>query len=174
MPKLAKTIDIKRTGNRVALTIDGEEFRWYLADEPLTTTTEARNLGTVNLTLIAERVTIDDDLGAPVGPASSDIDCRNHQPRQHRDGKPPWCNECGLTESGEEPQSHVTITVDGEDTVIRAGRRGAAFVLGTVGLNAALYDLQRVQPDGSSATVRGDIVLADGDEFVTARISAGT
>lgn len=105
MPKLAKTIDIKRTGNRVALTIDGEEFGWYLADEPITTTTEARNLGTVNLTLIAEHITIDDDLGTPVGVRTSDINCSNHQPRQHRDGKEPWCNHCGLTEDGREPHS---------------------------------------------------------------------
>ena len=25
--------------------------------------------------------------------------CSNHVPVQHRDGKPAWCNECGLTES---------------------------------------------------------------------------
>lgn len=25
--------------------------------------------------------------------------CKDHNPRQHRDGKVPWCNECGLTEN---------------------------------------------------------------------------
>ena len=105
MPKLAKTIDIKRIGNHVTLTIDGEEFAWYLADEPITTTTEARDLGTVNLTLIAEHITIDDDLGAQVGHRTSGIDCSNHQARQHRDGKEPWCNHCGLTADGREPRS---------------------------------------------------------------------
>lgn len=28
-----------------------------------------------------------------------------HQPVQHRDGKPPWCNTCGLTAEGKEPRS---------------------------------------------------------------------
>lgn len=30
-------------------------------------------------------------------------DEHEHKPVQHRDGKPPWCNECGLTADGEEP-----------------------------------------------------------------------
>jgi len=29
----------------------------------------------------------------------------NHNPIQHRDGKPPWCRECGLTESFQFPTS---------------------------------------------------------------------
>jgi hypothetical protein len=105
MPKLAKTIVVKRTGDRVNLTIDGEEFGYYLAREPITTTTDLNEFGTVNLTLVAERVTIEDDTGSPVGAHSSDIDCSNHQARQHRDGKEPWCNHCGLTEGGREPAS---------------------------------------------------------------------
>lgn len=96
---------MKRRGKTVTLTIDGEEFAWYLAAESITTTIEPEGVGTVNLTLLAEHVTIDDDTGTPVGPAASDIDCRNHQPRQHRDGKPPWCNECGLTADGQQPRS---------------------------------------------------------------------
>lgn len=31
------------------------------------------------------------------------IDCNDHKPRQHRDAKPPWCDRCGLTASGELP-----------------------------------------------------------------------
>lgn len=30
--------------------------------------------------------------------------CADHQPVQHRDGKPPWCRVCGLTESGQIPE----------------------------------------------------------------------
>ena len=108
MPKLANTIEVKRRGSNVTLTIDGQEFGWYLADQPITTTTDPHDLGTVNLTLLADHVIIDDDFGTPVGPASSDIDCRKHQPRQHRDGKPPWCNTCGLTSEGFEPRSRLT------------------------------------------------------------------
>ena len=31
------------------------------------------------------------------------IDCQDHRPVQHRDGKPPWCKTCGLTAYGVEP-----------------------------------------------------------------------
>lgn len=60
MPKLAKTIDIKRKGRKFTLSIDGEEFAYHLADEPVTTVIEANGIGTVNITLIAEHVTTDD------------------------------------------------------------------------------------------------------------------
>ena len=29
----------------------------------------------------------------------------DHLPVQHRDGRPPWCNACGLTAGGQEPES---------------------------------------------------------------------
>lgn len=32
------------------------------------------------------------------------IKCENHKPVQHRDGKPPWCKKCGLTEGGNKPE----------------------------------------------------------------------
>lgn len=105
MPKLAKSIEVKCVGDRVSLTIDGEEFGYYLARDPITTTTELNEFGTVSLTLVAERVTVEDDTGHPVGARTSDIDCSDHQPQQHRDGKPPWCNHCGLTSDGREPVS---------------------------------------------------------------------
>lgn len=31
--------------------------------------------------------------------------CPDHKPVQHRDGKPPWCNKCGLTAHGKVPVS---------------------------------------------------------------------
>lgn len=34
--------------------------------------------------------------------------CANHRPTQHRDGKPPWCNACGLTAGGGDPVSSLT------------------------------------------------------------------
>lgn len=33
--------------------------------------------------------------------------CTDHKPVQHRDGKPPWCKECGLTAAGVEPKSRL-------------------------------------------------------------------
>lgn len=38
---------------------------------------------------------------------SMPIACENHQPVQHRDGKPPWCRACGLTRTGQEPVSRL-------------------------------------------------------------------
>lgn len=40
--------------------------------------------------------------------------CHNHQPKQHRDGKPPWCANCGLTATYEEPTSRLTREDIGE------------------------------------------------------------
>lgn len=62
MPKLAKTIEIVRKGRKFTLSIDGEEFGYHLADEPVTTVIESNGIGTVNLTLIAEHVTTDDNI----------------------------------------------------------------------------------------------------------------
>lgn len=61
MPKLAKTIEIVRQGQVASLFIDGEEFGYYIAREPIVTTTDADSFSTVNLTLVAERITVDDD-----------------------------------------------------------------------------------------------------------------
>lgn len=36
--------------------------------------------------------------------------CLSHRPNQHRDAKPPWCNECGLTASYEEPMGRLDTT----------------------------------------------------------------
>lgn len=36
--------------------------------------------------------------------------CSNHNPIQHRDGKPPWCRICGLTADGQVPKSRINIS----------------------------------------------------------------
>lgn len=40
--------------------------------------------------------------------------CINHNPIQHRDGKPPWCRECGLTAAGDNPASRIYEKRDSE------------------------------------------------------------
>lgn len=35
--------------------------------------------------------------------ALKEFECSDHKPVQHRDSKPPWCNTCGLTDSGHKP-----------------------------------------------------------------------
>ena len=32
------------------------------------------------------------------------IQCSDHQPRQHRDTRPPWCKNCGLTKDFKKPK----------------------------------------------------------------------
>jgi hypothetical protein len=71
---------------------------------------------------------------------------------------------------------HVTISVDGEDVALCGERASTQDILTASGLESTRYDLQRVLPDGSSATLvpATVVALADGDEFVTARISTTT
>lgn len=38
--------------------------------------------------------------------------CSDHNPVQHRDGKPPWCKICGLTENFKKPVSKFLKSVD--------------------------------------------------------------
>lgn len=45
-------------------------------------------------------------LTAPTGwTTTTNPTAHEHRPVQHRDGKPPWCPECGLTAEGTEPVS---------------------------------------------------------------------
>lgn len=57
--------------------------------------------------------------------------CRQHHPRQHRDGKPPWCASCGLTKDYKIPKSRfgdaakpIQLTIGSEIEVL-----GERFVL---------------------------------------------
>ena len=34
----------------------------------------------------------------------NDERCSDHNPRQHRDGRPPWCRNCGLTKDFKKPK----------------------------------------------------------------------
>lgn len=38
-----------------------------------------------------------------MGKHVKEVDCADHRPVQHRDGKLPWCRACGLTKTGETP-----------------------------------------------------------------------
>lgn len=130
MPKLAKTIEIVRRGrSEFSLTIDGEEFGYFLARAPITTTTAPDEACTVNITLVAERVTVIDDVASHHQHGSTDLspedarrlldknrdgtpaDHEGHEAVQHRDRREPWCNRCGLTSDGREPATRgATVT----------------------------------------------------------------
>jgi|SRR5690625_768744 len=42
--------------------------------------------------------------------------CPDHKPVQHRDGKPPWCNRCGLTAAGTTPPEPAWAAARAETT----------------------------------------------------------
>ena len=101
MPTIVETILVKRRGKHLTLEVDGKPFPWHVAADDVLTATTTEGLSTVTLTQPALHVTVDDD-AAPEAPSAYDA-CPNHQARQHRDGKEPWCHECGRTEDGREP-----------------------------------------------------------------------
>lgn len=62
---------------------------------------QANLLADIALRLIRPRPEISMD-GKPVEPPV--VTCSNHHPTQHRDGRAPWCRECGLDAKGKEPR----------------------------------------------------------------------
>lgn len=58
------------------------------------------NVDTAGLTAMLTHAVAAFEHAVPIG-------THNHQPIQHRDGKPPWCPTCGLTAEGTEPVSRL-------------------------------------------------------------------
>lgn len=50
-------------------------------------------------------LTVFADEDGPKDPSEAYGDFHSHIPVQHRDGRPPWCNECGLTKDYTVPAS---------------------------------------------------------------------
>ena len=74
--------------------------------------------GGVRLQIDRERVVLDAEQRREVarflrvGP-SPYVDCPDHRPVQHRDGKPRWCSMCGLDIGGHVPKSVFDKKRDG-------------------------------------------------------------
>jgi hypothetical protein len=165
MAKLAKTIEITRRGQReFSLSIDGEEFGYFLAREPITTTIDPNEPGTVNLTLVAEKVTVVDDWTFRNQHGSTDL-----SPEHARD----LLDKQRAGEQSSEPES---IKVDGDTVTLPHGHHEVREVLAAAGVNAQNYDLIRVDTGGQVITHRtGETVTTHrGDEFFTAAVSATT
>lgn len=64
IPRLAKVLHLERQGKTWKLTVDGEPFPYFLARQPIVTTTDPDGIGVVMLPLMAERVEIVDALDA--------------------------------------------------------------------------------------------------------------
>lgn len=72
-------------------------------------------------------------------------------------------------------REHVSITIDGETVSFPSGEHDTIYVLTAAGLTAPWkYDLIRLDQDGRHVVThqaRDTIVIADGDDFITAPIS---
>lgn len=64
---------------------------------------EAKTTTTADGITIEATPAISDALRQAADALTRPVYCANHKPVQHRDGKPPWCDECHLTEDGREP-----------------------------------------------------------------------
>ncbi len=102
MPELAKHIEVTKLpdglGSRI--TVDGEDFPWYVAADPITMSAEVAEMPKITLTLMADRVTVDQALAtkqpqrvtqwqrderdqtSPVDPARSSCVCSPKAPQQ--------------------------------------------------------------------------------------------
>lgn len=60
MPELAKHIKIEGIQGKAELTIDGEPFQWYIAENGIRT--ESGTVPTVTLTILAEKVEFSNSL----------------------------------------------------------------------------------------------------------------
>lgn len=86
-----------------AITMNGHEVATFTVDVPVTTTLGADTSG-VTVTVGP----VQPALAQALRDAADALDREEpadheHQPKQHRDGKPPWCHACGLTATGQVP-----------------------------------------------------------------------
>lgn len=108
MPKIAKSYEITDREIRV----DGELFPYYVhEDGPRIEPAFDGELTTLWLPIIVDqrcpklgapessRTVQIEEIEAPSGESWS-IEPHEHDPVQHRDGKPPWCNTCKRTADG--------------------------------------------------------------------------
>lgn len=97
---------------RHQLTIDGEPFPYYMDARGPRVEPVGDNFP---LHVLWVPIIIDAPLpeyveelpGVPAQP-----ECDNHKPVQHRDGRPPWCNECGAFGGGGGWMTRRCETVD--------------------------------------------------------------
>lgn len=66
MPEHAKLIELKRKGRSGRVLLDGVELGALIAREPIQVTSDVDGMPTIRLTLMADRITVDDDsIGPP-------------------------------------------------------------------------------------------------------------
>jgi hypothetical protein len=60
--KLANLVRVERHGSRTSLTIDGDEFPWFIAEGGVTVTPMTGEMPSVMIQLVADRVEVIDEL----------------------------------------------------------------------------------------------------------------
>jgi hypothetical protein len=86
----------------------------------------------------------------------------DHRPVQHRDMKPPWCNECGLTSAWQEPMAHK------QQLAATRRQASAAPSLWTLRSRADHLNAYR-KADALIASSTADMLRATADELVRLR-----
>lgn len=70
------------------------------------------------------------------------------------------------------PPQHVTFTVDNVELTVRDKHQTAGGILTAAGLDPAMYDLAKLHGDGAAFKDDQQVIVHDGDAFVTVRTSA--
>lgn len=70
------------------------------------------------------------------------------------------------------PSQEVTFTVDNAEFTVSDKHQTAGSILSAAGLDPAMYDLAKLHGDGAAFKDDQQVIVHDGDAFVTVRASA--
>lgn len=66
----------------------------------------------------------------------------------------------------------ITFSVDNVDLTVSEKHQSAASILALAGLDPTMYDLAKLHGDGAAFKDDQQVIVQDGDAFVTVRASA--
>ncbi len=70
------------------------------------------------------------------------------------------------------PNGTITFTVDNVEFTVGAKHQTAGAILALAGLDAAMYELAKLHGDGASYKADQQVIVHEGDAFITVRTSA--
>ncbi|MDN4175833.1 MULTISPECIES: hypothetical protein [Nocardioides] len=76
-----------------------------------------------------------------------------------------------MTNDKKPPQT-ITFTVDNVEFTVSEKHQTAGAILTLAGLDPAMYDLAKLHGDGEAFKDDQQVIVQDGDDFVTVRASA--
>ena len=74
--------------------------------------------------------------------------------------------------SDNKPHQHITFTVDNVEFTVSEKHQTAGGILTAAGLDPAMYDLAKLHGDGAAYKDDQQVIVHDGDAYVTVRASA--